>query len=194
MNAFGLAHGRLTVLDMPGYGRGSRGEWGQEIQRYLTGRQQLRRVFVLLDAQRGIMATDDLILDFLSRNSVAHQLVLSKADRVLYPSGAGAAVGARAPSEQRLRRNVDALHARLEDVRRHVSQPLPTSSEDGRERERAGPPPLGEILAVSTKSSKQVKRSILGAGPPLLGLDNLRYAVLAAVGLEADGRGRRRSL
>ena len=32
--------GKLAVLDMPGYGKGSREEWGPEIMKYLVGRRQ----------------------------------------------------------------------------------------------------------------------------------------------------------
>ena len=32
--------GRMLVLDMPGYGKGSRPEWGAEIMKYLIGRRQ----------------------------------------------------------------------------------------------------------------------------------------------------------
>ena len=32
--------GKLTLLDMQGYGKGSREEWGSEIMKYLTGRKQ----------------------------------------------------------------------------------------------------------------------------------------------------------
>jgi len=32
--------GKLVVLDMPGYGKGSRAEWGKEIMKYLVGRRQ----------------------------------------------------------------------------------------------------------------------------------------------------------
>ena len=32
--------GKLAVLDMPGYGKGSRQEWGPEIMKYLTERKQ----------------------------------------------------------------------------------------------------------------------------------------------------------
>jgi GTP-binding protein len=32
--------GKLAVLDMPGYGKGSREEWGPEIMKYLSGRRQ----------------------------------------------------------------------------------------------------------------------------------------------------------
>ena len=46
MNAFavggkdGNSPRRLVVLDMPGYGKGSREDWGTEITKYLTGRKQ----------------------------------------------------------------------------------------------------------------------------------------------------------
>lgn len=32
--------GRMMVLDMPGYGKGSRTEWGAQIMKYLVGRRQ----------------------------------------------------------------------------------------------------------------------------------------------------------
>ena len=32
--------GKVVVLDMPGYGKGSREEWGREIMKYLVGRKQ----------------------------------------------------------------------------------------------------------------------------------------------------------
>lgn len=45
MNAFGIGgtkggHSRIVLLDMPGYGRASRAEWGIEIMKYLQGRRQ----------------------------------------------------------------------------------------------------------------------------------------------------------
>lgn len=35
-----VGRGGLVVLDMPGYGKASREEWGTEIMKYLTGRKQ----------------------------------------------------------------------------------------------------------------------------------------------------------
>ena len=35
--------GKVVILDMPGYGKGSREEWGQEIMKYLVGRRQCVR-------------------------------------------------------------------------------------------------------------------------------------------------------
>lgn len=42
MNAFSVNEGKLVVVDMPGYGKGSREEWGREVEKYLKG----RRVYV----------------------------------------------------------------------------------------------------------------------------------------------------
>lgn len=45
MNAFGIGgtkggESKVVLLDMPGYGRASRPEWGVEIMKYLQGRRQ----------------------------------------------------------------------------------------------------------------------------------------------------------
>ena len=40
--------GKLAVLDMPGYGKGSREEWGAEIMKYLVGRKQYAMAIELL--------------------------------------------------------------------------------------------------------------------------------------------------
>ncbi len=43
--------GRLAVLDMPGYGKGSREEWGTEIMKYLVGRKQYEGMQVMIRLQ-----------------------------------------------------------------------------------------------------------------------------------------------
>ena len=45
MNAFGIGgtkggESKVVLLDMPGYGKGSRSEWGNEIMKYLKNRKQ----------------------------------------------------------------------------------------------------------------------------------------------------------
>lgn len=45
MNAFGIGgtkggQSKIVLLDMPGYGKASREEWGTEILKYLKGRKQ----------------------------------------------------------------------------------------------------------------------------------------------------------
>ena len=39
--------GKLMVLDMPGYGKGSREEWGREIEKYLLGRKQYGHIRII---------------------------------------------------------------------------------------------------------------------------------------------------
>lgn len=54
MNAFGIgmsapadgAQPRIVLLDMPGYGKASRAEWGVEIMKYLKGRRQYVSFFL----------------------------------------------------------------------------------------------------------------------------------------------------
>ncbi|KAM3416786.1 hypothetical protein BST61_g8378 [Cercospora zeina] len=77
--------GGLLVVDMPGYGSGSREEWGGEIMKYLENRKQLRRTYVLVDAEHGLKQTDVQLLVHLRKQGIAHQVVLSKVDKLLYP-------------------------------------------------------------------------------------------------------------
>lgn len=76
----------MVVLDTPGYGFKSKEEWGNQLMKYLTGRKQLRRVFVLIDALHGFKETDLAIMSSIASEGVSYQVVLSKQDRV--PKGA----------------------------------------------------------------------------------------------------------
>lgn len=71
---------KLTVLDMPGYGHGSRDEWGEEIIKYLTTRRQLRRAFLLVNPAHGLKKGDMQILRLLQGQQIPHQLIACKCD------------------------------------------------------------------------------------------------------------------
>lgn len=73
---------KLTVLDMPGYGHGSHGEWGAAIMKYLTARRQLRRAFVLVNPLHGLKEQDLQMLELLRGNGIPHQMIACKADRM----------------------------------------------------------------------------------------------------------------
>ena len=86
LNFFILAE-RLMLVDLPGYGyaRASKAEvaqWTALVRDYLTGRPQLRRLFLLVDARRGIMKADLEIMDLLDSAAVAYQLALTKVDKL----------------------------------------------------------------------------------------------------------------
>jgi GTP-binding protein len=103
INFFSLS-GRLMLVDLPGYGFAKRSKteaaaWQEMIFAYLRGRARLRRVALLIDARRGVMDTDEQVMDLLDKAAVSYGLVLTKidevrpADRATALDAAGAAAG-----------------------------------------------------------------------------------------------------
>ncbi|KAL8841641.1 MAG: hypothetical protein Q9170_000855 [Blastenia crenularia] len=154
--------GKLSVLDMPGYGHKSRSEWGEEIMKYLIGRRQLARAFVLIDSKHGLKRSDEALLQALRENAISHQVVLSKVDRLLFHNN-------RKPTKQLLQKHAPTLHKDVESIRDRLET-----------MDVEGPKALGEILACSTIASIED-----GKG---LGINNLRWSILAATGLNEVGR------
>ena len=85
VNFFRAGH-ELLIADLPGYGyaRVSREEtarWTELIFAYLSGRPNLRRVFLLIDSRRGPMANDTAVMELLDRTAVSFQAVMTKSDK-----------------------------------------------------------------------------------------------------------------
>lgn len=75
------------LVDLPGYGFANApvavvAKWQKLLKQYLSGRQTLRRAFVLIDARHGVKKVDDEILSLLDSAAVTFQVVLTKADKV----------------------------------------------------------------------------------------------------------------
>lgn len=86
LNFFDLG-GRLTLVDMPGYGYAAaskevKADWQGMMFGYLRGRPDLRRAVLLLDARIEVKPADHTVMDLLDRAAVTFQLVLTKADQV----------------------------------------------------------------------------------------------------------------
>ncbi len=86
LNFFDLG-GRLTLVDMPGYGyaqaaKSVKEDWQGLMFEYLRGRPTLRRVLLLLDARIEVKESDKAVMDLLDRAAVTYQCVLTKADDV----------------------------------------------------------------------------------------------------------------
>ncbi|KAI9040146.1 translation initiation/elongation factor MRX8 [Aspergillus affinis] len=164
MNAFGIGgtkggESKVVLLDMPGYGRASRAEWGVEIMKYLQGRKQLRRAFLLIDSDHGIKKTDKDILMLFRRYAIPHQIVLSKVDKVLAKKKSQVKSGVSTASVASLQKMLQGL--------RPVVQPVVQVE---------GPGALGEILTCSAETT-------MGPGQAL-GVSALRWAILSAAGLD----------
>jgi GTP-binding protein len=75
------------LVDLPGYGFakapvGTVERWQRLMKAYLSGRPNLRRAFVLIDARHGVKPVDEEILSLLDGAAVTFQAVLTKADKV----------------------------------------------------------------------------------------------------------------
>jgi GTP-binding protein len=72
---------------MPGYGYASApktkiASWTTLIHKFLQGRSNLARIYVLIDSRHGLKEVDVEILKTLDRSAVSYQIVLTKADQV----------------------------------------------------------------------------------------------------------------
>jgi len=80
----GQAH---YLVDLPGYGFANAPlkvveKWQRLLKAYLSGRQTLRRAFVLIDARHGVKKVDEEILSLLDSSAVTFQVVMTKVDKV----------------------------------------------------------------------------------------------------------------
>ena len=145
---------KLTVLDMPGYGHGSRGDWGQEIMKYLTTRRQLRRAFVLVNPVHGLKKQDLQMLELLRRHTIPHQLIATKCDHEA----------------------VKKLPELLFDIQSTIKSHFDLG--------KAGPllMTITDILAVAGLGDGQANKRV--KGDHMRGLEDVRWAILRAAGLE----------
>ncbi|NCQ23962.1 MAG: YihA family ribosome biogenesis GTP-binding protein [Rhodobacteraceae bacterium CG17_big_fil_post_rev_8_21_14_2_50_63_15] len=86
INFFTLADHHYLV-DLPGYGYANAPvavvqKWQALLKQYLSGRQTLRRAFVLVDARHGIKPVDEEIMQLLDSAAVTFQCVLTKTDKI----------------------------------------------------------------------------------------------------------------
>jgi GTP-binding protein len=86
LNIFEAADAPLRIVDMPGYGfaqapKDKVATWTKLIHAYLTGRPNLRRVYVLVDGRHGAKANDLTVMNELDKAAVSYQVVMTKADK-----------------------------------------------------------------------------------------------------------------
>jgi len=77
----------ITFVDLPGYGYAKvptavRKKWGPMIETYLSGRDTLKGVVVILDIRRTPREEEYHLIAWLEHYSIARILVLTKADKL----------------------------------------------------------------------------------------------------------------
>lgn len=91
LNFFDLAEGRLTLVDMPGYGyaqaeKAVKEDWQGLMFNYLRGRPNLRRVALLMDGRIEVKESDRAVMELLDKAAVTFQIVMTKADGLKPPA------------------------------------------------------------------------------------------------------------
>lgn len=77
----------LMIVDLPGYGFAKAPkdlvkQWNDNVNTYLKGRSQLRRVFLLIDSRQGIKQIDLDMMNMLDSSAVNYQIVITKLDKI----------------------------------------------------------------------------------------------------------------
>ncbi len=84
---FFLLDDTLMLVDLPGYGyaKASKADirsWNTVVKKYLCGRVNLQRVYLLLDARRNVSPDDLEYMKMFDEAAVSYQLVLTKCDEI----------------------------------------------------------------------------------------------------------------
>lgn len=117
----------------------------------------------------------------LRANGVAHDVLVSKIDKLLLPSGGSGAVA--------MARNIAKLGPLCDRIRMELYPDAIQGGPSGdKRRGRQRRPPATDVLTCSAEKAWPA-----GSGKKI-GLDNLRWAVLAAAGLDCDADGKRTGL
>ncbi len=87
LDLFRLDRGGATLVDCPGYGyakvaKSTRAKWLPMLERYLTEREQLAMILLLVDGEIGPTASDLYMLAWLREHDLPHCVVATKHDKV----------------------------------------------------------------------------------------------------------------
>jgi GTP-binding protein len=86
VNLFELEPGR-RIVDLPGYGHARvppavREAWARLMDAYFDGRASLAGLFVVVDARRGVQASDQAMLAYAAARELPSHVLLSKSDKL----------------------------------------------------------------------------------------------------------------
>lgn len=80
---------KLILVDLPGYGYANvegkvKFSWEKLITFYLSGRENLRLVNLLIDARRGIKENDIIVMSMLNSWNRKFQIIFTKVDKIKF--------------------------------------------------------------------------------------------------------------
>jgi len=91
INLFGVAEG-LRLVDLPGYGyakvpREEQARWAEMLESYLSGRDCLAGLVVIMDVRHPLTDFDHQLLDYAGPLSLPVHILLSKSDKLSRGAG-----------------------------------------------------------------------------------------------------------
>ena len=86
INYFSVSN-KLYIVDLPGYGYAKAPlnevkKWQKLVFSYMSGRRNLKRIFLLIDIRHGIKSNDIEIMNLLDEAAVNYQIVFTKCDKI----------------------------------------------------------------------------------------------------------------
>lgn len=120
---FFLVNEQFLMVDLPGYGyaavsKGEKQSWGKMIEDYLTSRENLKHVILLVDIRHEPTADDKLMFDFIKHYKMSAVVVATKSDKI---------------SRSSVNKNLDLIRKKLEMDRSDILIPYSSENHSGRE-------------------------------------------------------------
>ena len=86
INYFSVSN-KLYIVELPGYGYAKAPlhevkKWQKLVFSYMSGRRNLKRIFLLIDIRHGIKSNDIEIMNLLDEAAVNYQIIFTKCDKI----------------------------------------------------------------------------------------------------------------
>ncbi len=112
----------IFLVDLPGYGYASRSkaeikQWGKMIDTYLTAREQIYQVFLLVDSRHKPSADDRQMLDWIRSYQESVVVIATKTDKL---------------SKRQLEENLEMIHTELELTEEDLLVPFSIKEDEGK--------------------------------------------------------------
>ncbi|MBQ2897433.1 MAG: YihA family ribosome biogenesis GTP-binding protein [Clostridia bacterium] len=78
---------KINIVDLPGYGyakvsKNEKLSWANMINHYLEGRQQLKTIFLLIDARHTPTEDDLMMIDWIEHYQIDYYVIATKTDKL----------------------------------------------------------------------------------------------------------------
>lgn len=172
---------QVRVVDMPGYGHGSRTQQGELIKSYLQNQRSLKRAYVLASCKEGLTQLDDMVMDMLEEYGIPWQLVYTKLDK-LVTKPIDVTAPASAPKNQK-----QSLLQKLSKKPPTPQQKIPTQQLSLEDTETINRRVQQGLELVQQRANAAVFEEVIGTSSTkmlsYLGIDELRASIFQACGL-----------